>query len=264
MSPTEGGRLAGKIAVVTGASRGIGEEIAKAYAREGADCVLAARSVDRLEETAGELEGLGVKALAVPVDVTDDGSVDELARRTLDAFGRIDVLVNNAGVYRPAPFLDYEMEDWQELVEVNLLGTVRVTRAFLPGMLEHGSGAIVNVASTAGKYGSLFQSPYNSSKHAVVGLTRCLALETAKSGVRVNAVCPGFVDTPMVGDALPRFAEIFGVPSDEVLPRLLQRVPMGRLLEPDEVASLAVYLGSDESRGMTGQSLTISGGLILV
>jgi 3-hydroxybutyrate dehydrogenase len=258
------GRLAGKVAVITGASRGIGEAIADAYARQGADLVLASRTMDELEAVAARAAETGVRAVPIQVDVTHDAGVTTLAERTHQEFGRCDVLVNNAGLYAPGRFEDHSVDTFQQVMDVNFFGIVRTIHAFLPKMREQGAGAIVNVASTAGKYGSLFQSPYNSSKHAVVGLTRCLALETAKQGIRVNAICPGFVDTPMVQSALPRFAEIFGVPEEEILPVLLQRVPMGRLIEPEEVADLAVYLGSDESRGMTGIPVTLAGGLILI
>ena len=258
-------RLTGQVAVVTGASRGIGRAIAEAYAREGAAVICAARSRDQLEEVTDGIEDAGGQAVAVACDISDDGQVADLVDRAEDAFGPVDTLVNNAGVYKPGRFLDYELEDFRHIMEVNWLGTVRVTQAFLPGMIEREHGRIINVASTAGKYGSLFQSPYNSSKHAVVGLTRCLALETAKQGIRVNAICPGFVDTDMIsGSAVSGFSEIMGIDEDQVVPAVLQRVPIGRMLEPEEVAELAVYVASPPADAMTGQALTISGGLILV
>jgi NAD(P)-dependent dehydrogenase (short-subunit alcohol dehydrogenase family) len=161
-------------------------------------------------------------------------------------------------------FQDFEITDWQRIVDVNVLGTVRVTRAFLPQMIDEGRGRIINMASTAGKYGSLFQSPYNATKHAVVGITRCLALEAAASGVRVNAICPGFVETEMVDGAVQGFAQVLGIAPEQVVPSVLQRVPIGRLLQPEEIAELAVYLASGPGDAMTGQSLTIAGGLILV
>lgn len=259
------GRLQGQVAVVTGASRGIGRAIAEAYAREGAAVVCAARSTDQLEEVVTGIEDAGGRAIVVDCDVSDDDQVAQLVRRSEEAFGPVDTLVNNAGVHKPGRFLDYDIEDFRHLMEINFIATVRVTRAFLPVMLDREHGRIVNIASTAGKYGSLFQSPYNSSKHAVVGLTRCLALETAQRGVRVNAICPGFVDTEMIsGDAVTGFAEIMGIDEDQVVPTVLQRVPIGRMLEPEEIAELAVYVASPPADAMTGQALTISGGLILV
>lgn len=258
------GRLDGRVAVVTGAGRGIGAAIARAYAAEGAVVVLAARSRDQIEAIASEIVERGGRATAVVVDVTDDAAVDQLAATAAEAHGTVDVLVNNAGVHRPGRFLDYAMVDWEWIFAVNVHGTVRVTRAFLPAMIERGRGKIVNVASTAGKYGSLFQSPYNASKHAVVGLTKCLALETAKQGITVNAICPGFVHTDLVDRAAEGLAPILGIAARDVPAALVSRVPQGRMLEPEEVAHLAVYLASAESDGMTGQSLTVSGGLILV
>lgn len=259
-----GGRLAGHVAVVTGASRGIGAAIARSFAAEGAKVVCTGRSEDALRKLAADIEHDSGVAAVVPCDVTDDDQVTALADRADEAFGSVDILVNNAGVHEPGSFLDYGLDDWRRMVDVNLLGTVRVTRAFLPAMLAAGNGRIVNIASTAGKYGSLFQSPYNATKHAVVGLTRCLALETATSGVRVNAICPGFVDTGLINNAAPEFGRLLGIPHEQVLPALLERVPIGRLISPDEVAELALYLTSPAGDAMTGQALTVAGGLILV
>lgn len=258
------GKLEGSVAVVTGASRGIGRAIAVAYGKQGAAVVCASRGLDELEETADAVRQAGGEALAVRCDITQDGDVAELAETARDRFGFADILVNNAGVHLAGPFLEHEMSDWEHIVDVNIYGTVRTTRAFLPAMLEEGRGRIINIASTAGKYGSLFQSPYNTTKHAVVGLTKCLALETAKTEVRVNAICPGFVATEMVDQVVDQFAGYLGVPTEEVIPTLLKRVPIGRLLEPEEIAELAVYLASPAAGAMTGQALTIAGGLILV
>lgn len=260
--------LHGRVAVITGAGRGIGAAIARAFASEGAAVVLGARSEDQVQAVAREVAAAGGRAVGVRVDVTDDASVGALAAAAEDAAahwgGTVDVLVNNAGRHQVGRFLDYTMADWEAMFAVNVHGTVRVTQALLPGMVAAGRGRVVNVASTAGKYGSLFQSPYNASKHAVVGLTRCLALETAKQGVTVNAICPGFVETEMIDEAAQSLSPILGMPAEQVPSALLSRVPQGRLLQPEEVARLAVYLASDDAAGMTGQALTISGGLVLV
>lgn len=259
------GRMVGRTAVVVGSSRGIGRAIAQAYAREGARVVCAARDADALEEVVGAITAGGGDAHPQPCDITSDEDVTELRRVTEDVYGPATVLVNSAGMHKAARFLDYEMEDFRLLMELNYFGSVRTIQTFLPGMLDAGYGKIVNVASTAGKYGSLFQSPYNGSKHALVGLTRCIALETAKQGVTVNAICPGFVETDMVGRAAGELQAVLGFDEPEqVKTALLGRVPMGRFLEPEEIGHLAVYLGSGESDGMTGQALTLSGGLILV
>ncbi len=258
------GRLEGKIAVITGAGRGIGEAIARSFVAEGAEVALAARTTGEIDAVAAELGRDARRVIAVPTDVTSDESVAAMAAEVRAQLGDPDVLVNNAGAYAVDHFMNLPISEFQRLIDVNYLGVVRVTQAFLPAMLAAGAGSVVTVASTAGKNGSAFQSPYNGSKHAVVGLTRSLGLEFASRGVRLNAIAPGFVQTPLVDQAVAGFAEVLGVPEQQVVPALLQRVPMGRLLQPEEIAPLAVYLASDESSGMTGQTLTISGGLIVV
>lgn len=258
------GRLTGLTAVVTGAGRGIGRAIAESFAREGAAVAAAARSAAELDEVVSGIQAEGGTALAVPTDITADDHVTRLAEQTLAAFDHVDVLVNNAGVHVAGRFVDIPMDQWYRAAEVNIHGTVRVTRAFLPHMLERSTGRVLNIASTAGKYGSVYQSPYNATKHAVVGLTRCLALETAKSGVRVNAICPGFVATEMIQGAAEHFGPLLGVSPPDVPDIMRERVPIGRFIEPSELAELAVYLASPAADGMTGQALTLAGGLILV
>jgi len=254
--------MTGAVAVVTGAGRGIGRAIALAYATEGASLVLASRSSHELDEVVTRIEEVGGHAVAVPTDVTDEADLACLADAAAEV-GDVDALVLAAGVHRVGAFLDHTLDDWRAVMEVNLVAAVATIRAFLPGMLARGRGRIVPIASTAGRYGSHYQAPYNASKHALVGVVRCLALETAASGVRVNAICPGFVKTAMVEGAYPRLAELLGVDVEQVEKGLLARVPIGRMLEADEVAAMAVYLGSGEADGMTGQALTISGGMVL-
>tara|TARA_B100000686_G_scaffold154730_1_gene162376 strand:+ start:15310 stop:15861 length:552 start_codon:yes stop_codon:yes gene_type:complete len=174
-----------------------------------------------------------------------------------EELGGVDIVVNNAGIHAAGRFLDIDPATYSRLYEVNVVGIVRVSQAFLDGMIERGRGSIVNIASTAGLFESPGQAPYNASKHGAVGLTRCMGLELASSGVTCNAICPGFVDTPM----LDGFAELVGAESDELRAQLAKRTPMGRILSPDEIANLAVYLGSDEASGMTGQTMAISNGM---
>ena len=259
-----GTRLEGQVAVVTGAGRGIGRAIATAFAREGAAVVLAARSVDQLADVEAQIVVSGGRAVVQQTDVTSDVDVGRLQEVAVEAFGPPTVVVNNAGAYAAGRFADLPMADFERLVQVNYLAVVRVVKAFLPAMVESGRGSLIAVASTAGKYGTALQTPYNGSKHAVVGLTRSLGLELGSTGVRINAICPGFVETELIDQAVPEMARALGIESAQMAGAMLQRVPIGRLLQPDEIAHLAVYLASDESAGMTGQSLTISGGLIVV
>ena len=261
----QAGRLKDVVAIVTGGGRGIGQSICLAFAREGVRGItVAARSRPEIDAVAREVEALGVESLATQVDVTDQAAVEHMVQATVERFGRLDVLVNNAGAYKPARFLDYDPADWRHIIEVNVHGTYYCCRAALPHMLRQGRGKIVMIASTAGKYGSLFQSAYNTSKHGVVGLTKCLALETAQQGITVNAVCPGFVETDMVAQAKGEFARILGVPVEQAVEVMRARVPQRRFLAPEEVAAMAVYLASAESDGVTGQAFTIDGGMILV
>jgi NAD(P)-dependent dehydrogenase (short-subunit alcohol dehydrogenase family) len=263
-SPT-GTRLAGLHAFVTGASRGIGRAIAVAMAREGAALTLAATRRPLLEQVAAECAAPGGPTHRVRVlDVTDRADCFEAIREAEREAGRVDVLVNAAGIWRGARFLDLGEEDFRELFDVNLMGTVHLMQAALPGMIARRSGRIVNVASTAGKYASANQAAYNVSKHAVVGLTRCVALENGEHGVTVNAICPGFVQTDMLTEGIGGAARAAGRTLDEAIGPVLARVAMKRVLQPDEVAGLAVYLASPESRGMTGQSIAIDGGMVYV
>jgi len=189
------GRLAGRVALISGASRGIGLAIAQAYAAEGAKLCMVATNADALKAAADSLS-IGNDALMTAVlDVRDSKACRAVVQDVTSRLGPIDVLINNAGIYKARSFLEYDSEDFRALMEVNLIGVVNLTQAVLPDMLARQAGRIVNVASSAGKAGSRNQSAYNASKHAVVGLTRCLALETATSGVTINAICPGLTQT---------------------------------------------------------------------
>jgi NAD(P)-dependent dehydrogenase (short-subunit alcohol dehydrogenase family) len=248
-------RLKGKRAVITGGGRGIGKAIALAYAKEGAQCVITSRRFEDLEATAAEAPPGTV--IPIACDVSEGDSVSAMAAFVHQELGGADIVVNNAGIHAAGRFVDIEPETYSRLYEVNVVGVVRVSQAFLSGMIERQRGSIVNIASTAGLFESPGQAPYNASKHGTVGLTRCMALELASSGVTCNAICPGFVDTPM----LDGFADLVGAESEELRKQLAKRTPMGRILSPDEIANLALYLGSDESSGMTGQTMAISNGM---
>jgi NAD(P)-dependent dehydrogenase (short-subunit alcohol dehydrogenase family) len=258
---TDNPLLRGHVAVITGGSRGIGRCIASALAAEGATVVVVARNRSGLDDVVHKITDDGGSAEAMACDISDDGDVLRLVAETTDTVGTPTILVNNAGGYRVGPFEDAPLEDFVYLIEINYLSTVRMIKAFLPGMLAANQGRIINIASTAGLQGSRNQSMYNGSKHAVIGLTRCLGLEFATRGVRVNAICPGFVDTDLVSDALPLMAKRFDTSEDAVRQMLVERVPIGRFLMPDEISPLAVYLASPASDGVTGQAFAVDGGL---
>lgn len=257
------GRLSGRVALITGASRGIGRAIALRYAEEGADLFLTATSLPKLEETKALAEAQGARAVLHCADVSERSAVEGMVGAAIAAFGRIDVLVNNAGVYKAARLVDYKAEDFDRIMKVNVYGAFHVMQMVLRQMQAQKRGKIVNIASTAGKWGSPNQSAYNASKHALVGLTRCAAVEMGGYGINVNAICPGFVETDML-EALDEHASILGVPSEKVVEGVLARVPLKRFMQPQEIAHLAVYFGSSESDGMTGQSVVLDGGMVMV
>ena len=256
-------RLANQVAIITGASRGIGRAITEAYAAEGATLCLMATDTARLDEVKDSLGLPADQIMTVGVNVTDREACFRAVDAVLARFGRVDVLVNNAGVYRSKSFLDYSAQDFQDMLDVNLFGVLHLMQACLPGMQERKHGRIINMASTAGKWGSRNQSAYNVSKHAVVGITRCVALEASPYAVTVNAICPGFIQTDMVEALKTQVAQTTGVSPEDMVKAALTRVPLGRVLNPSEIAGLAVYLGSAESSGMTGQSIHVDGGMVL-
>jgi len=257
------GRLAGRRALVTGASRGIGQAIALRYAEEGADLCLVATSLAGLAETQALAEARGARVLPLAVDVADRSAVQALVEAAVAGLGGIDVLVNNAGVYHAASLLDTTPEDFDRVMQVNLYGAFHVLQLCLRQMRTQGAGKVVNIASTAGKGGSMNQSAYNASKHALVGLTRCAAVELGPLGICINAICPGFVETDML-QSFSAHAAITGLSFEQIMANGRARVPLRRFLQPQEIAHLAVYLGSAESDGMTGQSILLDGGMLMV
>lgn len=255
-------RLENTVAIITGASRGIGLSIAKAFAQEGASLYLIARKQDVLDELATQLGIDSSKVLTHALDVTDREACFEAVAKAEKHFGRVDTLVNNAGVYRAKPFLEHTPQDYQDMLDVNLFGVLNFTQACLPYMQERKKGSIINIASTAGKWGSRNQSAYNVSKHAVVGLTRCVALEAGVHKVTVNAICPGFVETDMLDELRAQASSSAGTSIEDFEKAALARVPLGRMMRPEEIASLAVFLASPGAAGMTGQSIHMDGGMI--
>ncbi|MET0852812.1 MAG: SDR family NAD(P)-dependent oxidoreductase [Candidatus Rokuibacteriota bacterium] len=255
--------LDGQLAIVTGAGRGIGRAIALELARLGADVVVAELDKDGSERTAGEVRAQGRRAAAVPTDVTSRGSLDAMVERARSEFGRIDVLVNNAGIYRAATTLDVTEEHWDAIMNINARAVFFASQAVLPVMIAQRRGSIVNLASMAGKVGSKTNLPYNASKAAVVSMTKSLALAHAADGIRVNCVCPGFVETDMWTKVAREQSAIMGLSADEFTRQRAATVPLGRMERPEDVASVVGFLASDRAGYMTGQALSVDGGLVM-
>ncbi len=252
--------LAGKTAVVTGAGRGIGATAAAALADAGASVLLASRTLAEIEGGAARIRERGGKAFAASCDVTKPGSVGDLAKAAQRHLGRVDILVNNAGVATSAPVKSLPLEDWNRTFEVNATGTFLCTKAFLPGMLERRWGRVINVASIAGKTGDRYIAAYAASKHAVIGFTRCLALEVAEHGITANAVCPGYVETPMTDQSVARIVSKTGASAEKIREVIAQKSPQHRIVGADEVAYLIVALCDDLAKGINGQSIVLDGG----
>ncbi|HEX8650102.1 MAG TPA: 3-oxoacyl-ACP reductase family protein [Pyrinomonadaceae bacterium] len=257
--------LEDRLALVTGGGRGIGRAVALAFAREGARIMVAARTVKQIEMVAEEIRSeYGVEALAVACDVSRPESVAHVFSEVRERFGRdVDILVNNAGIAESAPLVKTDDELWQRHLAINLSGTFYFMRAALPAMIERGWGRIINVASIAGKTGAPYIAAYSASKHGVLGLTRSVALEVATRGITVNAICPGYVETEMTSRAVENITAKTGKRAEEALDVIKRMSPQNRLIEPEEVAALALLLASQEGRGITGQAINVDGGSVL-
>lgn len=249
--------LAGRHALVTGGGRGIGAAIAAALAGAGARVTLLGRTGAELEATAAALPG---GALAVTADVTDAGQVERAFAKARAAAGEIEILVNNAGLAQSRPLAKTDEAFWRQVLEVNLTGAYHCTRAALPAMLAANRGRIVAVASTAGLRGYAYCTAYCAAKHGLVGFTRALALEVAKTGITVNAVCPGYTDTGIVRDAIRTISEKTARSEADARESLVSFNPQQRLVRPAEVASAVLWLCSPGSESMNGQSIAIAGG----
>lgn len=251
------GALAGQHAVVTGASRGIGLAIAQVLAAEGARVTLVGRNPDTLVAAAGQV-GHGSRAHAA--DVTDQAAVTAALAAIARESGPVDILVNNAGGTDSKPFRRLTAEDMRRALDLNLMGAFHSIRAVLPAMLERRRGRIVNIASTAGQKGYAYVAHYCAAKHAVVGLTRALAVEVAKSGVTVNAVCPGYTDTDLLRESVANVQAKTGLSREEALAQMLSGNPQGRPVLPGEVAAAVLWLCGPGASAVTGQSIGVSGG----
>ena len=255
--------LKGRVAVVTGGGRGIGEAAARALGEAGASLVVAARSSSEIERVAAELEMAGHAAIAVVCDVTQPESVARLKAAAEERFGSVDILVSNAGVANSAPLHRVSLAEWERLFAVNATGAFLCAQAFAPAMAGRGWGRIVHVASIAGRTAAAYISTYAATKHALVGLTRALAAEYAAQGVTVNAVCPGYVDTRMTDESVERITAKTGMATEEARQRVVAMNPQKRLIEAVEVAFVITMLCDARARGMNGQTIGIDGGAFL-
>jgi NAD(P)-dependent dehydrogenase (short-subunit alcohol dehydrogenase family) len=257
MGPSTGAEnaLAGRVAIVTGASRGIGVAIARRLAEDGLKVALVARSRDAIESLARELGGIAVTA-----DVTAMGASEAILQEVESRLGPASVLIPNAGIESSYKLAATSDEAWDEVMTTNATAVFRLCRAAIPAMVGRGYGRVVVVASTAALVGYAYTSAYCASKHAVVGLVKAIAMEIAKSDVTINAVCPGFVDTPMTDRSVARIVDKTGRDKEAAKDALAQTSPQGRLFAPEEIAHLVASLLAPQARGIHGQAIAISGG----
>jgi 3-oxoacyl-[acyl-carrier protein] reductase len=245
-------KLAGKVALVTGAAQGIGKAVSLLLARNGADIIVSDINLEKAEETAKEVQTLGRKALAIKVDVATLGDVEKMVEAILAQFGKVDILINNAGIARDKLILRMTEEDWDAVLNINLKGTFNCTKAVVRHMSKQKSGKIVNIASVVGEMGNAGQGNYAASKAGVIGFTKTIAREFAHRGINVNAIAPGYIETPMT-DALP----------DKVKEELKRLIPMDRLGKPEDVAEAVLFLVSESANYITGQVLNVNGGIYM-
>lgn len=244
--------LAGKVALVTGGAQGIGKAVALLLGRNGSDIVISDINLEKAEETANEVQAIGRKAMAMKVNVADLREVERMVEAIIEKFGKIDILVNNAGIARDKLILRMTEEDWDAVLNVNLKGTFNCTKAVVRYMSKQKSGKIVNIASVSGEMGNVGQANYSASKAGVIGLTKTIAREFAQRGINVNAIAPGYIQTPMT-DGLP----------EKVKEELKRLIPMERLGQPEDVAQAVLFLVSEASSYITGQVLNVNGGIYM-
>lgn len=255
--------LSGKIAVVTGAGRGIGRAIAASLAQANAKVALLARSTEDISALAQEIRAKNQEASAFVCDVSEASSIHKAFSQVKEALGPIDILVASAGIAPSAPFVKTEPSLWESTIRINLTGAFLCAKEVTQEMISRRWGRIIFIASTAAKKGYAYTSAYCASKHGLLGLTRAMALELAESGVTINAICPGFVDTPMTQSNIERIVQKTGRTPEEARRALEMLSPQKRLVTPEEIAFMAVSLCREESKGITGQGIVIAGGEVM-
>ena len=250
--------LLGKTAFVTGSARGIGRAIALALAREGAQVAVLDILADNAAAVAREIEATGVKALALPADLTKRAQVDRAIGDALAQFGQIDILVNNAGWDRMEMFLDSEEETWDKIIAINFKGMLYVCKAALPSMVARGQGKVISIASDAGRAGSTGEAVYAGTKGAIIAFSKTLAREMARHKITVNVVCPGLTETPLLQGIREQSPK-----TEKVIEAVTRAIPLGRVGQPEDIAGAVVYLASPAADFVTGQTLSVSGGLTM-
>ena len=257
-------KLFSKVAIITGGGRGIGRAIALAFAREGAYVSLAARSTRKMEEVAREVRLMGRRALVNTTDITQIDQVNRMVERTMEEFGKIDVLVNNSGIAGPTAYVhEVTPEEWDETFNVNLKGAFLCCRAVVPDMIAQRSGKIINIASMSGKRPLPLRTPYCATKMGLIGFTRSLAAELGRFNINVNAICPGAVEGPRIERVIRNAAKAENVSEDEIRRRFVSPSPFGRMVSAEDVANLAVFLASEDSKNITGQDINVTAGVVM-
>lgn len=245
-------RLKDKVAIITGSTKGIGKETARTFAREGAKVVICGTNEGLIKEVVAEIKAAGAEALGFRVDVSKRADVDVMVAEVLKAWGRIDILVNNAGITADAMLKKMTEEQFDRVININLKGVYNCAQAVLDAMTEQGGGVILNASSVVGLYGNVGQTNYAAAKWGVIGMTKTWAKELGRKGIRVNAVAPGFIMTPMT-EAVP----------EKVLDMMKEKAPLQKLGKPEDIANAFLYLASDEASFVTGTVLSVDGGLVI-
>ena len=255
--------LKGKVVIVTGGARGIGESIVEGFSREGANIVIGDVLFDMAQKLAEKSTKHGARVLAVKTDVSKKSDADNLAVVTTKVFGKIDILINAAAILRDTLLVDIEEEEWDQVLDTNIKGTYLITRAVVPHMITARQGKVVNISSYSGKDSKAGLSHYGASKFAVLGFTQSLAKELAPYNINVNAVCPGIIHTDMWERILDARSARTGMPREEIWARMIETIPLKRPQVPEDIASMVLFLSSDVARNITGEAISINGGALM-